>query len=216
LTIVWAGRSLWLHDKVVKMSGCLWVLFGGAILSATPGAAQQSPAAKPKVAPSAWEVVKRTDVMTDKVESTLVSWAPGKRVSIRVSCNDSGAYVVLFTLPKTVQFSQVALTEVRFDKGESAVYTLSPIAIADLVRGLGGDSSASNYAFAALDPQKGLIGETKETISEGGKRLVSQMRKAERLVYRLTLASPGEDTEGAFNIRGFEAADKRAQWSCGK
>src|ERR1041384_1540141 len=66
---------------------------------------------KGKPAPAgAWGLLKRTDAMTDKETRSLISWAPGKKQSLRVTCNDSGGYVVLLTLPKALDVGSMGIT----------------------------------------------------------------------------------------------------------
>jgi hypothetical protein len=164
---------------------------------------------------SAWTLLKNSDPMNDKESRTLVVFSADKRASLRIHCNDVGNYVSLITVPKEITLTDPSLLELRFDKAEVDAYMISAVKLGALIASIGGSKTDANYSIAFTgvgDPTK--IGAPQ--VAEAGKRIVAAIRSSTRLAYRLSLAAAAEGTDGAFDVRGFTALDRKAGWGCGR
>jgi hypothetical protein len=182
-------------------------MVGGSLLFGVAHAQTTTPTGQKPVPRNGWTLLRQIDKMSDAEQLTLVLRSVEGHASLRVNCNDQNAHVVFLTFPKAVRVTTPTLAEVRFDKQEPVGYTISAISHDLLVTALGGSKTDWNYVFMTSDSAKGVRGEfSAEETAKSAAELLSGIQSSARMVYRLSLAEPGNGTEGTFNLTGFNRA----------
>lgn len=127
---------------------------------------------------------------------------------------------MLFLFPE-ISPDELLLAEMRFDKEQPIMATLTKMDVVPLIEGLGGDRTVANYVADATTAE-GMAramtskhGALPDDSRSATRELVSRIAAAERLLYRSMTAKSAAAQASDFQLAGFREFEKDIQGRCG-
>jgi hypothetical protein len=152
-----------------------------------------------------WRIVRSVTDFGNKVSYTAVLRSADELASLRVYCTETNDLTVFLTVPSSVRVtSRMTTVEARFDENEFVALVADRLNLGAVVRIVGGDPTADNYAFSG---DAGATGSTAVSRKAASELLVKRIASKSLMAYRFSSAEGGgAGSQGVFQLAGFAAA----------